>query len=89
MRKYGDGKVESVVVHFNLTGYKPSYVAMNEANAALIVNAVNLHGELFDACNNAIQVIEQLVPEESARGVANLVMFQLRAAIAKAQAANG
>lgn len=42
--------------------------------------------ELFDACNMAIQIIEQLIPEPSARGVADVVLTQLRAAIAKAGA---
>lgn len=40
--------------------------------------------DLLAACDNAVQIIEQLIPEPSARGVAEVVLFQLRAAIAKA-----
>lgn len=41
--------------------------------------------ELLDACRNALQIIEQLIPEESARGVAEVVIFQLATVIAKAE----
>lgn len=49
-------------------------------NAHLIAAAP----DLLDACHNAVQIIEQLIPEPSARGVADVVLSQLRAAIAKA-----
>lgn len=73
---------------------------MKSAGAFVPEESLNFHGftllknpdacliaaapELFDACNMAIQVIEQLIPEPSARGVADVVLAQLRAAIAKA-----
>lgn len=41
---------------------------------------------LYGALENAVQVIEQLVPEPSARGVADVVLFQARAALASARA---
>lgn len=43
-----------------------------------------LHRDLArkdEALRNLIQVVEQLVPEPSARGVADVVLFQARAAI--------
>lgn len=43
------------------------------------------YDELVAACNNLVQIVEQLIPEESARGVANVVLFQARTAIAKAK----
>lgn len=36
---------------------------------------------LLAACEAGVQTIEQLIPEPSARGVADVVLFQLRAAI--------
>lgn len=55
-------------------------------NASVTVSAREAAAspELLEACNNAVQIIEQLIPEESARGVADVVLHQLRAAIAKA-----
>lgn len=41
--------------------------------------------KLLAACENAVQIIEQLIPEPSARGVADVVLHQLRAAIAEAK----
>lgn len=52
----------------------------SDANARLIAAAP----ELLEACSTLVQVIEQLVPEPSVRGVADVVLFQARAAIAKA-----
>lgn len=43
--------------------------------------------ELLDACKTLTSVIEQLIPEPSARGVADVVLAQARAAIAKAEGA--
>lgn len=37
--------------------------------------------DLLAACEAGVQTIEQLIPEPSARGVADVVLFQLRAAI--------
>ncbi len=39
--------------------------------------------DLLAACENLISAIEQLIPEPSARGVADVVLAQARAAIAK------
>lgn len=74
---------------------KPSDAAMRAANVifsryvidaeksdiAAIIDAETK--ELVEACGSAVQTIEQLIPEESVRGVANLVLFQLRSALAK------
>lgn len=40
--------------------------------------------DLLEACLRLIDVTEQLIPEQSARGVADVVLAQARAAIAKA-----
>lgn len=50
-----------------------------------IIAAANSHDDLLAACENLISVIEQLIPEPSARGVADVVLFQARAAVAKAK----
>ena len=40
--------------------------------------------ELLDACCTLVSIVEQLIPEESVRGVADVVLAQGRYAIAKA-----
>lgn len=57
-----------------------------KAVAAIIVRAVNAHDALVSACSTLIQVVEQLIPEPSARGVADLVLFQARVALGQAHA---
>lgn len=52
-----------------------------DANARLIATAP----ELLAALETTVSVIEQLVPEPSALGVADVVLYQARAAIAKAR----
>lgn len=42
---------------------------------------------LSDALANLVSVVEQLVPEESARGVANLVLFQARSLLPETEEA--
>lgn len=59
--------------------------AMTRANARLISAAP----DLLAACEGAVQIIEQLIPEPSVRGVADVVLHQLRAAIAAAKGAIG
>jgi len=54
----------------------------SKANARLIAAAP----ELLEACRTLVSVVEQLIPEESVRGVADVVLYQGRAAIAKATA---
>jgi hypothetical protein len=39
------------------------------------------YSNCYAALSNAVQVIEQLVPEPSARGVADVVLFQARTAL--------
>lgn len=51
-----------------------------EPNAALIAAAP----DLYDALTTAVQVIEQLIPEPSARGVADVVLAQARSALSRA-----
>ena len=41
--------------------------------------------EMLAALETGVNVIEQLIPEPSARGVADVVLAQMRAAIAKAR----
>jgi len=52
-----------------------------QANARLIAAAP----DMLAACDSAIQIIEQLIPEPSARGIADVVLVQIRRAIAKAE----
>jgi len=54
------------------------------ANAELIMRALNCHDDLLESCKRLIDVIEQLIPEKSARGVADVVLFYARDVIAKA-----
>ena len=68
----------------NLEYYLPPHEIKSEkeviANARLIAAAP----DLLEACLRLVDVIEQLIPEQSARGVADVVLAQARAAIAKA-----
>lgn len=41
--------------------------------------------DLLAAVRSLVQIVEQLIPEPSARGVADVVLFQGRAAIARAE----
>ncbi len=52
-----------------------------KANARLIAASP----ELLEACRNLVSIVEQLIPDESVRGVADVVLAQGRAAIAKAE----
>ncbi len=42
-----------------------------------------VHGEAFQLMSSAVQIIEQLIPEQSARGVADVVLHGLRALAAE------
>jgi len=53
--------------------------AQAELSALLSENA-----RLRDALGTLVQVVEQLIPEESVRGVANVVLFQARALLSPA-----
>lgn len=51
---------------------------------ARVIDEETAAPDLLAACDSAVQIIEQLIPEPSARGVADVVLFILRAAILKA-----
>ncbi len=54
-------------------------------NAKRVAHAIAAAPDLLEACKAMTQVVEQLIPEPSARGVADVVLFSARAAIAKAE----
>lgn len=51
------------------------------AFADSVVAVVNAYPALVAACHNQVSVIEQLIPDPSARGVADVVLEQARAAL--------
>ncbi len=54
--------------------------------AGVLVEGADVNAELLAACHTLVSIVEQLIPEESARGVADVVLAQGRYAIAKAEA---
>lgn len=64
------------------TGFPMNVAALVGKNDAPLICAAP---DLLAACESAIQIIEQLIPEPSARGVAGVVLFQLRVAVAIAK----
>lgn len=54
-------------------------------NAAANADMIAAAPDLLAACYNLVSVVEQLIPEPSVRGVADVVLSQAWAAIAKAK----
>ena len=50
-----------------------------------LFRAVNAHDALVEACTILVSTIEQLIPEPSARGVADVVLAQARSALARGE----
>ena len=82
-REHGTVNIESAAGAILGTAAKTNRLTYEEvsANARLWAGA----GALLAACENLISVIEQLIPEPSARGVADVVLAQARDAIAKVE----
>ena len=62
---------------------KAKVIAYLRDAGVLVEGSAN--AELLDACRTLVSIVEQLIPEESVRGVADVVLTQGRDAIAKAE----
>jgi len=83
LRKCGDGKIETIVGHFCTEGYKDEYIQRQLADAELIVRSVNAKDDL-------VAVAEHYLDSLAIGGkTSGKTIEMIRAAIAKAEAANG
>lgn len=67
-----------------LTGESIAEVAASGAVEELVELRAQKE-ELLQSLRGLVHVVEQLIPEPSARGIAEVVLFGARAAIAKAE----